>query len=515
MILKRVVVGAIIGFLISIIAILTISDAAAGYYGARGLGMRESAVILGTIGGAFVGPFARSLVGPTTKPFWQISGWAIAGVVLGFGFEFSCALAAPILGACILPIAGGIIGAFIGTFAEEADPPYEFFKVLLVLLALGVVGFLLLVGLVFVGQVQKLLPAEATRQALNRKATAHPFDSVQATQTAGHQATATARAEAIKQAVAEARSVGRIFSRQYHIRNAVFSPNGRELAATALEVRMWDIETLTEITTLFEHNGHNDWITGADYSRDGSKLATIDRSGVIKIWDMHTRQMVSTLNGMASEYNQVHFSPDGQSVLADQEYQLTGWNVNTGQELYTVALGRIRRAIITPYSPDGHYILAVSTSVMNGSQVYVRDASTGQEIAVLGGDKQIGIANVVSAGFSPNGHNVLIARYSGAVEIWDIATRKQISHFQAHQDLNCAKYSPDGRTIVTASDDQTAKIWDATTVGKQVATLYPGGEVTLATYSPDGRYILTMTSKDSAAVWDVDALQAGGEFKAE
>ncbi len=510
--LKRVVVGAIIGFIISLIAALTIGDTAASYYRYSGLGMREVVVILGTLSGAFVGPFARSLVGPTTKPFWQISGWAIAGVVLGFGFGFSCALAAPILRACILPIAGGIIAAFIGTFAEEADPPYEFFKVLLVLLALGVAGFLLLVGLVFLGQVQNLLPAEATRQALNHKATARPFESVRATQTAGPQATATAQAEAFKQAVAEARSVGRILGGQYSFENAAFSPNGRELAATALEVRIWDSETLTEIATLL---GHNDWITGVDYSQDGSKLATIDRSGVINIWDLRTRQVVSTLNGIASEYNQVYFSPDGQSVLADEEYQLTAWNVNTGQELYTIGLGRTRRVVTTPYSPDGHYILAVKISVMNGSQVYVGDASTGQEIAILGGDKQIGLASIASAGFSPDGRNVLIGRHGGAVEIWDIAARKQVFHFQAHQGLNCALYSPDGRAIVTASDDQTAKIWDALTAGKQIATLYPGDKATLATYSPDGRYILTLTSKGSIAIWDVNALQAGGEFKAE
>ncbi|HYV48629.1 MAG TPA: hypothetical protein VFA20_27405, partial [Myxococcaceae bacterium] len=69
--------------------------------------------------------------------------------------------------------------------------------------------------------------------------------------------------------------------------------------------------------------------------------------------------------------------------------------------------------------------------------------------------------------------------------------------------VRSAVFSPDGLRVLTASDDNTARIWDASS-GKLLAELRGhSGPVWSAVFSPDGLRVLTASKDNTAHVWDV------------
>ena len=111
--------------------------------------------------------------------------------------------------------------------------------------------------------------------------------------------------------------------------------------------------------------------------------------------------------------------------------------------------------------------------------------------------------SVLYAAFSPDGTRILTASDDNTARIWDATTGQAIETLTGHTQLvSHAVFSPDGTRIVTASEDNTARIWDAIT-GQAIETLTGHtGLVRHATFSPDGTRIVTASSDNTARIWD-------------
>jgi WD40 repeat protein len=130
------------------------------------------------------------------------------------------------------------------------------------------------------------------------------------------------------------------------------------------------------------HTGHN--ITDYYYfmlSPDGTRLATANEDGSVRIWDVSTGAQQQNLPGHSGPYPNVVFSSDGKRVLATGKgSKINLWDVQTGQLLLTLPeyptlvdnLG---------ISPDGKFLAAA----MLDSTLHVWDAINGQEQLTLPG----------------------------------------------------------------------------------------------------------------------------------
>ena len=67
--------------------------------------------------------------------------------------------------------------------------------------------------------------------------------------------------------------------------------------------------------------------------------------------------------------------------------------------------------------------------------------------------------------------------------------------------VNTVAFSPDGKRIASESDDQTIKLWDATTGGHEFTYQGHTSEVHTVAWSPDGKRIASGGTDTTVRVW--------------
>ena len=111
------------------------------------------------------------------------------------------------------------------------------------------------------------------------------------------------------------------------------SPDGSLIAMGGLpngDVRLWSTDNFQQIRTL---QGHNNTVTQAVFSPDGSMLATTSADGTVRLWNTSSWDRTQTLYGHAGWVLQSAFSPDGTMLLtAGTDKTIRLWDVTTGEE---------------------------------------------------------------------------------------------------------------------------------------------------------------------------------------
>jgi WD40 repeat protein len=157
-----------------------------------------------------------------------------------------------------------------------------------------------------------------------------------------------------------------------------------------------------------------------------------------------------------------------------------------------------QQAVTVAFSPDGRQLV---TTCNHDNSARIWDAGTGHLITELAGHS----AAVVSARFSPDGHQVATGSYDMTVRIWDVASAKTVKILQGHTGpLRSVAYSADGKRLVTTSSlDKTARIWDLET-GEAVAVLGHAQFISDAAFSHDGTRVAT-AAQDGTRLWDAQS----------
>jgi WD40 repeat protein len=194
------------------------------------------------------------------------------------------------------------------------------------------------------------------------------------------------------------------------------SPNEKWYAHSAPErtIRVRDAQTGDEFRAI---TGLDDLVHNLAFSADGSRLASADHGGVVKIWDVVSGSLTAT-------------TKSGVNVM------------------------RLR------FSPDGQRLAVVGNLIpFNSAEVRILDADSGRESFSLKGHT----LNVTDAVFSPDGQRLATESADRTIRIWDLDSAQEIlklSDFTGF--VTCIRFAADGRRLIGACGDRTVRVWDAT-----------------------------------------------------
>ncbi|GJJ69070.1 hypothetical protein EMPS_01416 [Entomortierella parvispora] len=308
------------------------------------------------------------------------------------------------------------------------------------------------------------------------------------------------------------------------VEDCVFSPDGSHLVAGFRDNTIAVLDTSTWSRVIFE--GHTDRVTRVTYSPGGQQVASASQDTTVRLWDVQTGTLSSTLNGHDGTVNSVAFSPSGQQVVTggnDKTVRL--WDTRTGAP-GLVLTGHTHYVTAVTYSSSGHQIasgcwdgevrlwdtqtgahsmtLSGSTSPVhcvayspNGQQI----ASCGPDYTISLWDAQTGTSGVTLSGhtdvitsvsYSPNGQHIASSSWDTTVRLWDTQTGTLSSVFSGHSNwVYSVSFSPTGQQIASGSLDKTLRLWDASAGTLGSVKSGNTGVVYSVAYSPDGQQIAT------------------------
>jgi WD40 repeat protein len=339
-----------------------------------------------------------------------------------------------------------------------------------------------------------------------------------------------------------------------------FSPDGRWLASGGYDrsVIVWNLSSGREEFRLEAHQAaappqqhslNKEAIDGLTFNSNGTRLVSVEVSGVIRVWNLQTRKLLFAINPHRVHFYgaSVTYSADGKSLLAAVEKRVKD-ATETSIGFFDAESGKIQRTIPTKWdflsavvpTGDGHLIAAGTIGADDdddpSGSVQILDANSGEVQKTY---------PVIASAISPDGRWMGSFDNAGAYHavLWNLADGKRVYDLKPQNairmlfrpdgqemallrgnsngidfvstaggevmkslsgdgyGLGTAAYSPDGKLLAAGSYSYgTIKVWNLASMKEQV-TLYGQSPVQNVTFSPDGK-LLAATSGE-LRVWDV------------
>jgi WD40 repeat protein len=199
-----------------------------------------------------------------------------------------------------------------------------------------------------------------------------------------------------------------------------FSPDSQLVAVGGADraIRIWDVETGRLVTTIEDHA---DWVLGLAFSPDGKKIATASRDRTSKVFDVRTKESLVAFGGHADAVYSVAFSPDGSLVATGGgDNQVRVWSPEDGKPARSFA-GFGGAVLRVAYTPDGRDLVASSAD--------------GTVRAFRGDRRRLELRGhgdwVYSLAISPDGRRLASGSWDGEVRFWDLEDGKASLAFRA------------------------------------------------------------------------------------
>jgi serine/threonine protein kinase len=277
------------------------------------------------------------------------------------------------------------------------------------------------------------------------------------------------------------------------VRSIAISPDGKTIVSGSMDdtIKIWDLATGELQSTL---TGHKNIVNSVAITPDGKTIVSGSWDHTIKIWDLATGELQSTLTGEKNMVNSVAISPDGKTIVSGEVFKtIKIWDLATG-ELQSTLTGHEANVESVAISADGKTIVSSSLD----KTIRIWDLATGELQSTLTGEND---DYVNSVAISPDGKTIVSVSGQDSIEIWDKETGELQSTLTEEKKgyVNSVAISPDGKTMFSDSRD-TIKIWDLATRELQSTLTGEKKNIGLITISPDGKTIVGVSGDDTMEI---------------
>jgi len=148
------------------------------------------------------------------------------------------------------------------------------------------------------------------------------------------------------------------------VSTAEYSPNGTLLATGTIrgDIHLWDIESAKPIAVLSEQghcsNSAETDIRTISFSADGLLLASTICGRDVILWDMATRTLKHRIETDMATYA-IDFSPESGLLVTGSDKSAHIWDITSGAKLCTLATN-MRRVVAVGFTRDADRVLAAS-----------------------------------------------------------------------------------------------------------------------------------------------------------
>lgn len=295
-------------------------------------------------------------------------------------------------------------------------------------------------------------------------------------------------------------------------------------------------------------------VSAIAYRPTGHVLATGDRSGTMRLWDItdpiRPHAMGQPLTSQATSIRALAFSPDGRHLAAGgANGAISLWDTTDPARATSVdlslALGNATTNAVA-FSPDGRTIVAGGVDSTDDAGVVQAwnpagatearftfdgwvDAlafdPTGRTL-VVGNQDDVGLyatddlAQPVatlrtpgnSAAFSPDGRILATGGISGALTLWSMADPRTPVAYSYDSTLGknslfdpapSVAFSPDSHILAGAHSDGSISLWNVAepALPAPIVTLTGSGGGSTVTFGPDGQTLASMNNDGSVVLW--------------
>jgi WD40 repeat protein len=284
-------------------------------------------------------------------------------------------------------------------------------------------------------------------------------------------------------------------SRTHFIGRVAVLPDGSRVLSVSLKcMELWDLRSGVLLQT-FEVG---ELISSVTVLPDAQRALQGElRDGGIRLWDLVSAKVLTTLKGHHKGVYSVTVLPDGQALSASYDGTLILWDVTCGTLVHTFGSDADPINAFAVF-PDGKRMLSAT-----GAELKLWDLMSRTIRHTFKGD--VSPVDIVTA--LPDGRRALSASKNGMLTLWDLTSGTPLQEFKAHAcQIHSVSALPDGERALSSGYDGRLILWNLTSGKVMQMFVDSPGTRALVAILPDGQRALTSTS-DRLKLWDLNAEQ--------
>jgi WD40 repeat protein len=288
------------------------------------------------------------------------------------------------------------------------------------------------------------------------------------------------------------------------VNSLVFSPDGGMLASGDRDgtIKLWDLDGKVDIGTLKSRGAA---VNSLAFSPDGTKLASGNEDGTIKLWDVSRRTELATVGACKAGVLTVAFGSDGITLVSESKGEpFMVWDIVNRRLILTFGDNKGHDTSGLALTQDGK---TCATVCLTERTPILWDLKTGRKVGTFEGNANY--YTPYSIAVSPDGESLATGTWQCDTLVWDVAKHKE--RLALGRQWNCivaVAFSPDSRLLATAEGATDffkpypkAKLWDVAT-GRELGCLSGTKEgFSAVRFSPDGKLLATASYDKKIRMW--------------